>query len=624
MDSDGSNQQPHKAQEEMNEIGEATQRQPHSLATSFGTIGNKCVGTSAADKTNPSITRISTPTTATTSALEYETSSLTLLPSTNPTSAAMAATMLASMTASRAKMPPSWFQLASSSTSSSSLSSSKHDQSLSLPSSMSLSSQEQLLSLIRSQYYALGYDKITTECRQLGSILVLLGVGTTYSTMSLIGYLLEGMSGEQQIEGFRLPLVVANFIQLVSGVASIVTGMYCLLALRPVQGPNTFFHKWCKWLVVIVNLGPISLIISIIQLCLGTVEIDTKSLEVMDHDTGDMHNETHMMMNIDEMSSFEFVPSALHPTSNDVIFVVCMGILNLVSVCATLIGGLTVCSLQLCAYQAYQPHSRTKHYHLIRLGYYCILVIIGAVAQIALGMYCWCHYGFGPYIDVYDGSSIAVHIATHIIQVPLLPIMVGTFQLGFGYYGFNIAYRTKLNNTAVESDNVQIGLFDQAAGENKQRLPVRNQVFDEDGVNRNTFQFIALMTWLITFFLQFLFPPAYGEDHDFLSNGASFASVYMGFFIMPVYLEYLVRTTPTFGCAETYGLPYDAPSGRPDLLVGCFYGKESVNYNSSSTATTGCSRKSVSAGNCRMKGFNGDGSAMRSFGSSFHDEEQRG
>ena len=141
------------------------------------------------------------------------------------------------------------------------------------------------------------------------------------------------------------------------------------------------------------------------------------------------------------------------------------------------------------------------------------------------------------------------------------------------------------------------------------------------------------MTWLITFFLQFLFPPAYGEDHDFLSNGASFASVYMGFFIMPVYLEYLVRTTPTIGCAQTYGLPYDAPSGRPDLLVGCFYGKDGVNYNSSNTATTGsgiiatsggCSSKSVSARNCRMKGFNGDDSAMRSFGSSFHDEEQRG
>ena len=498
----------------------------------------------------------------------------------------------------------------------------------------------------------MGYEKLVGEMKVLGFIMTLLGIGTTYSTMSLIGYLLEGMSGSHQITGFRLPLLVANFIQVISGIVCIITGMICVLSntvrnSRILDGPNSIFHKWCKYLVVIVNFGPISLIISIIQLCLGTVEIDTTSFEVMEYDsttdTMIKHNTTTTMMKImdyhhgdsDEAASsaeeYEFIPSSLNPTSTDIIVVVCMGILNLVSVCATLIGGLTVCGLQLCAYQAYQPHSRTKHYHVIRLGYYCILVLIGALSQIVLGIYCWIQYGFGPYYDD-NGNLAAIHIATYITQLPLIPILVGICQFYFGLYGFNIAYQWK-DDTCDGSDyDTLFHQQKQPDGSLKTSRTANdnNDTADENNNNTTTFQYIAVWTWLITFFLQFLFPPAYGQDHDFISNGATFASVYMGFFIMPVYLEYLVRTTPTSATPQMYGLPNDAPSGRPDLLVKWFYG-DITNNNLDNKNVSSNGRKIISTTTARSsatffrRNANESFASNRSsYASSFHDEEQRG
>jgi hypothetical protein len=74
--------------------------------------------------------------------------------------------------------------------------------------------------------------------------------------------------------------------------------------------------------------------------------------------------------------------------------------------------------------------------------------------------------------------------------------------------------------------------------------------------------------------LQFVLEPAYGAGESFQAEGATIGCVYLGFFLMPAYLDHLVRTTPVVVHPQDYGLPADADAGRPDLLVKLFYGSE--------------------------------------------------
>jgi hypothetical protein len=82
------------------------------------------------------------------------------------------------------------------------------------------------------------------------------------------------------------------------------------------------------------------------------------------------------------------------------------------------------------------------------------------------------------------------------------------------------------------------------------------------------------MTWIVTTCWQFLFEPAYGAGTSFQAQGATIGCVYLGFFIMPAYLDHSVRTTPYVVDPQDYGLPADANAGRPDLLVTRFYGSD--------------------------------------------------
>ena len=108
-----------------------------------------------------------------------------------------------------------------------------------------------------------------------------------------------------------------------------------------------------------------------------------------------------------------------------------MGILSLMSACATLSGGLTVTGLHLCALQASKPHARYKRYHNIRYGYYNLLVLTGGLSYYTvLGVYLlWSAFGCSPYKE-------AVHVAVYTVYFPMVSVVVGAMQMGMGVYGF--------------------------------------------------------------------------------------------------------------------------------------------------------------------------------------------
>ena len=148
-----------------------------------------------------------------------------------------------------------------------------------------------------------------------------------------------------------------------------------------------------------------------------------------------------------------------------------------------------------------------------------------------LGVYLWSRFGCGPYKE-------AVHVAVYMVHFPIVAVLVGLMQMGMGVYGFLRAIHVcSMNN----KDDYK--LFH-----------------------------VTCATWIVTTILQCPVEPSYGAGETFQAEGATIASVYVGFFLMPVYLDHLVRTTPLRVNPQDYGLSPDAPAGRPDFLVTWVYG----------------------------------------------------
>jgi hypothetical protein len=168
-----------------------------------------------------------------------------------------------------------------------------------------------------------------------------------------------------------------------------------------------------------------------------------------------------------------------------------------------------------------QPHSRHKAYHTIRYGYYNALGMLGGLSQLLLlllGVYLWCRFGFGPYED-------PVHVATYTIHFPIIAVLVGTCQTGMGIYGLG-----------------------RATG-----------YFRMGGPSDHSFLYVICGVWIWSTFLQFVFQPAYSDGDVYNAEASTVvACVYLGFFLMPAFLDYLVRTTPVQPRPEYYGLAKDA------------------------------------------------------------------
>ena len=105
------------------------------------------------------------------------------------------------------------------------------------------------------KYRALiGRFRFQNDTRQLGAVLLVLGMGTTFSTFVLVAYIVEGRTGSNQIQGFRLPVLVANLLQVLSGMVAMVTGVISPSFNKDNDSPSSsWFPIWSKWMVVIVN-----------------------------------------------------------------------------------------------------------------------------------------------------------------------------------------------------------------------------------------------------------------------------------------------------------------------------------------------------------------------------------
>jgi hypothetical protein len=332
-------------------------------------------------------------------------------------------------------------------------------------------------------FMALGIERRKSDMRQLGALLVILGMGAAYSALAFLSILVDGMTGVRHVEEFRLPALVATVVQTSIGMTAMVIGFVTLIATPLTKRA----HVWAKILVAVVNIGPVSFIITVVKLIQGASQPPEEN---------------------------DFIPLILSPTQTDIRFAVAMGILALVSVCATLIGGLTVVGLSLCAYLGGQQVDKHQGYYIVRFAYYNLLVFIGGISQLMLGMYLWVRFGCGPYEE-------PVHVTTYTIFFPWMTCFVGAAQTSMGIYGWSRALRW--SNTRDKDDH--------------------------------RFMYTTLSTWIVTMIFQIIVQPSYGDGTSYDAEGATYAAVYIGFFVMPAWLDHMVRHTPPRIDPSHFALP---------------------------------------------------------------------
>lgn len=203
--------------------------------------------------------------------------------------------------------------------------------------------------------------------------------------------------------------------------------------------------------------------------------------------------------------------------------------------------------------------TRNRLFYKLRYFYFSFLVLLGGLSQFALGVFCQARFGSGPYDN-------AIHVTVYTIFMPQLTGIVGLVQTSVGVFGL-----------------LRAGGWCHMGGAEDHR-----------------FEITSLLSWLMTMLFQIVVQPSYASGDAYDAEGATFASgtcagrtagypsysvcrvrssltkaslgrslprpVYLGFFIIPIWLDYCVRVTPSKVWPEYYAIPTETKP-RPDLLV---------------------------------------------------------
>ena len=340
----------------------------------------------------------------------------------------------------------------------------------------------------------LGLERRKSEMRTMGGLLLILGSGAAHSALALTALVVYGNGGRDQVKGFNLPVLVGSMLQCTSGMGAMVVGLNTLLTASRSKTSHWLMFS----LLLIANMLPITIVFSMVRVIMGIQQ---------------------------DPSDGVFIPSYMEPTRSDTVVVGFFGIVALIAVCVTLLGGITLLASTLCAFICDQCLSRNQFSYRIRYVYFSFLVAVGGLSQFLLGCFCWKRFGSGPFDE-------AIHVTVYTIFLPQLTCGVGIVQTVVGIFGF-------LRACCL----VRVG-----------------------GADDHWFEYTSLLSWVVTMLFQIIVQPSYARGDAYDAEGATFASVYLGFFVVPLFLDYRVRVTPFKITHKYYALPLDTEQ-KPDRVV---------------------------------------------------------
>ncbi len=350
----------------------------------------------------------------------------------------------------------------------------------------------------------MGHERLRSDRRQLGGMLLAMGVCVTFQPLlgmdSLIGF--NSDLGGTVFDGWWL--IICGILQILFGALAMVVGY---LALVHDYGNR----RLTGTLILLTQLSWVPFATGIIQ-----VGVATSSPYITDTTT----SWSEELVFLEEYVVNPFIPEDYLPNKNDVIFLGCMGILGLISYGVGFFGSLAFLEFSLYSFDAGKPTRRDGTYYRGRLLFYSFVVLIAGMSQILFGAYIIFEFGGGR-------LSPPIGVAMYRVSFPEITVAVGAIQMVVGYHG---------------------------VGNYLRLFPV--------GPNNNNFQILALIGWVLQLILQYIVQIGYVEGNANSAALTSLALYSFGISILPPFLDYKMRTTPI-----SFNEEYYEGTNRYDLVI---------------------------------------------------------
>jgi hypothetical protein len=333
----------------------------------------------------------------------------------------------------------------------------------------------------------IGLERFRSDRRQLGGLLLVMGMCVTFQPVAGIASLIGVNQDASRTAVDSIWLICCGIIQIIFGTLAMVTGYLGLV--------HDFGNRRLTGALLLITL------LSCIPFVTGIIEVGIAASPPYIIETRVSSSDGIALL--EDYVVNPFVPEDYLPNKTDVIFLGCMGILGLISYGIGFFGSLAFLGFALYTFDAGKPSHRDAKYYRGRLLFYSFVMLIAGMNQILLGAYVLFEFGGGP-------LSPPVGVAMYRVSFPEITLAVGSIQMIVGYYG---------------------------VGNYLNLFPV--------GPNNNRFQILAMIGWLLQFILQYIVQISYVEGNEISAALPSLVLYSFGMNILPPFLDYKMRTTPT-------------------------------------------------------------------------------
>lgn len=352
---------------------------------------------------------------------------------------------------------------------------------------------------------SLGLECSRSDRRQLGGLLLAIGVCVTFQPLDGIALLVNVKQDASKSDFDTLWLICCGIIQVVFGTLAMVVGYLALVhdySNRRLTGTLILVTQlsWIPFLTGIIHVGIASSPPYVIE-TQGSTSDGVRLLQ--------------------EYVVNPFIPEIYSPNKNDVLFLGTMGILGLSSYGVGFFGSLSFLEFALYTFDVGKPTKRVAKYYRGRLLFYSFVMLIAGMSQILLGAYILFEFGGGR-------LSPSIGVAIYRVSFPEISVAMGSIQMIVGYYG---------------------------VGNYLKLFPV--------GPNDNTFQFLALVGWLLQFIFQYIVQISCSEGKENTGTLSSLALYGFAINVFLPYLDYKMRTSHIESNENLYD-NFDGISERDD------------------------------------------------------------
>jgi hypothetical protein len=224
-----------------------------------------------------------------------------------------------------------------------------------------------------------GSVRFTADRRQLGGIMLLLGVCATIEPMTDITYFI-GEAGLEDRSPIELASFAAGLAQVVFGSVSVVVGFLNLVHDYGNQKLSTA-------LLILVQAAWVPFVTRIYKVVEQTSSpYDIQTFESVSG--GEIVSEDYV--------SNPFIPAEYLPTVRDLRAVGSLGVLGELAYMFAFYGALAFTAFAIYSFDMGKPMTRDARFYRGRLLFYSFVLVVAGLSQLLLGAYLIFEFGSGP------------------------------------------------------------------------------------------------------------------------------------------------------------------------------------------------------------------------------------